>query len=150
MALTMTIYPSADFNSYISLVDADTILEYHIHYPLWEPLSDDDKIRYLTKAFNDINALDGFVPPDETIPDDVDCLPNAQSQTAINYLVNIDRYESRKIKSERLGPTAISYQDQSQLEGDIFPEDVVGCLKEFGALQPNTVGAVGSVFKTRF
>ncbi len=145
----LIIYPAVDANSFVSLTSADGFIDYHENADLWDTLSDDDKKRKLIKAYTDINALEGFVAP--TAPDPIPgCLDQAQSYTAVQYLVNTQVYDDRRIKQEKLANMSTTYQDTTMLEGDTFPESVVGCLKDYGALQPNQSGAVGAIRKTRY
>ncbi len=149
MALILTIYPTADSNSFITLAEADAINDYNVDAPLWQQQSDDEKMRLLVKAYNAIVSLEGIELP--VAPDPIPgCLGPVQAETALNYLVNEFVFNDRRIKTEKTGVLSTTYQDVDLLEPDTFTETSVDCLKSYGALQPNAVGAVGSIRKTRF
>ncbi len=145
----LVIYPAPSANSFVSLTNADAILDYHVAADIWNQESDDNKKRFLIQAYTWILALEGFEAP--VAPDPVPgCLDSAQAYTAIQILININEYNDKLVKSEKVGPVATVYQDQEMLDGDRYPEDVVACLEDHGALETNVVGAVGSIKKTRF
>ncbi len=143
----LILYDAVGANSFISLTRANEILDYHVKAPLWETQDDDSKKRLLIKAYNDIINLEGIELP---VPPVSSCLEEAQADTALNYLINKDTYDERKIKQEKVGPLSTTYQDVDMLEPDLFTENSVNCLKDLGALQPNSAGALGSVRKSRY
>ncbi len=145
----LLIYPMADANSFITLAEANTSIDYKVDAPLWESQTDDQKKRLLIQAYNDITTLEGIILP--VAPDPIPgCLGEVQADTALNYLTNTQTYTDRQVKTEKLGIMSTTYQDIDMLEPDIFTEASVNCLKSFGALEPNSVGAVGSVRKSRY
>jgi len=57
MAITLVATPGASTaNTYATVAEADTFLEYSTDWASWDALSDDDKGRYLVNATKDIEA----------------------------------------------------------------------------------------------
>ncbi len=145
IADNLILFDAPNSNSFISLTRANEILDFHIEAPLWETQDDDTKKRLLIKAYNQIISLEGIVL---SAPVPV-CLEETQADTALNYLIGDSINETRRVKTEKTGPMSTTYQDQDMLEQDTFADASIVCLNDLGALQPNFVGAVGSVQKTR-
>ncbi len=145
--ITLTVYPAADFNSWISLTDANDFLEYSTQHELWDALNDDDKTRNLVQAFDEINSTPGFVAPDSSIPDDLDCLLKSQSNVALQYLVNQRDFEISRVKAEKVGPMATTYSDNLIVSSN-FTVGVRVCLETFGALIENET-VLSSIRKVR-
>ncbi len=142
----LIIYPTADANSFVSLADADGILDYHVQAPLWMELTDDNKKRRLIQAYWRINSLDGFLAP--VAPDPIPgCLDTAQALIAIQTLINEEEIEFNRVKQEKVGPMTTTYNTDSVIDSDI-PTSASNCLKDYGVHISNT-SVLSSMRKTR-
>ncbi len=149
MALTLIVYPQVDYNSYVSLIDADDILDFHTEHSVWVGLSDDDKMRYLSKAFKEIVSIPGFTEPLWSIPEDPGCLPEAQAYLALQYLVVQRALDNSKIKSEKVGPMSTVYSDNDSSIPQLLTPEILRCLDQFGTVVTFDAFAVGSIRKVR-
>ncbi len=152
MAITdpLLIYPlDPNPNSFVGVGGADYILDYNINADIWMALTQEDKKRLLVKAFKDITNLEGFAFPPPPYPN-LDCLQITQANLALQYIINDQIYNERRIKQEKVGPLSTTYQDQTLLEPDKFNTEAIACLKLHGVFQPNDAVAVGTIQKTRY
>ena len=151
MAISLIIYPAPGANSFVSLGDAESYIEPLINYSSWSSLSDDDKARRLIFAYEKFFLLKDFVPPADLIDS---CLPEAQSRLAVYSLVyGTDNIAGeQQVRKEQLGPMLTEYfknEGLDRLGVEDFPPIVVTCLAQYGVKNPNTIGVVGAIRKTR-
>lgn len=134
MALTLVIYPATDYNSFVTLAEADAIIESDVNYPTWAAETDDEvKKRYLITAFRNIVALNGLTLPATA----EDCLKESQSLMAVHDIVNGISTASGtpgQIESAKVGPVEVKYTDGSPASDiGVFPAVVYKCLESYGA-----------------
>ncbi len=142
----LIIYPITDANSFVSLTDADAILDYHINASIWVMLSDDDKKRRLINAYSIINDLEGFEAP--VAPDPIPgCLDAAQALIAMQTVINDSDAELNRVKSERVGPMSTTYNSDVLILSDI-PSTAKTCLQDYGVYITNT-SVLSSMRKVR-
>jgi len=142
--MTLIIYPAADANSFITLQEANDILDYNVDHYIWETYSDDDKMRYLVKAYKKILSI----IEEEDLPDPIhDCIKESQANLALKYITNKALEEENRIKSEKLGPMSLSYQSRP-LAPELITEEIGDCLSQWGYL--TFTNTVGSILKTRY
>lgn len=151
---TLTVYPSPDYNTFISTADASLLIEQYIKYALWTALDDDAKDRYLLQAFRVINLLNGFEAPDETIPDDVTCLKDAQAQIVLHDLqfgISSGEVENQEIKVLEGGPTKIEYFASASGVQSVspIPTTAIHCLQSFGWEGAVTLCGLSTIRKHR-
>ncbi len=146
MAITdpLILYPDPLANSFITLQEADDIIEMTINNYLWIELSDEDRKRHLIKAFKRIYSI-----IEDNIPTPLDlCVAESQALLALQYLINAKDYDERRIKAEKLGPMSTTYQDQDMLLPEELTDEIAACLGKYGYLTFNNT--VGSIQKTRY
>ncbi len=152
MAVTIIIYPADGANSFISIADADSIIEASLGYAQWAALSEDNKARWLIYAYEKINVIPTFVPPVDLVGS---CLPRANAYLAIyslSYNLNIVGGE-QQVRIDKVGTLTTEYFKNEQLDRltiDEFPIPVVQCLADYGVEEsPNLIGGVGVTRRTR-
>ncbi len=142
----LVIFPATDANSFVSLTNADAILDYHTKADTWETLNDDDKKRRLIQAYDIINTLEGFEAP--VAPDPIPgCLDTAQSLIALQTVINEEAQELNRVTQERVGPMSTSY-NTDYLVGSDIPTSASLCLKDYGVYISNT-SVLSSMRKVR-
>ena len=148
----MKVYPEPNFDSYVSLADAETIAAGYVSYEAWAKLTDQKKEQYLLTSFRLIQGLIGYVGPDDSIPQDSGCLPRAQVEVALNdirYGISASKGDA-KIASLSAGPTSISYFEGAEAIASSIPDESYGCLALWGAiLDSSSDGPIGSMRMTR-
>ncbi len=151
MAVTLIIYPEANANSFVSVINADAFINPLLNYASWEDLSEDDKSRRLIATYEKFILVKDFVPPTDLVDS---CLPEAQSRQALYDLVYDPASASRsqQVRKESFGPMETEYFKNvsiDQLTIDDFPPVVVTCLSSYGASTLNIVGGVGVMRHSR-
>lgn len=140
MALTVYVDNNTDFDSFISLADADTyITETSIHSADWLALSTTDREVYLRIACNRILSR-----IDETLLDGNACLAKANASMAIHdvvYKLSSDiNPNTGLVTREKVGDLEVDYfhggfRSSRQIKGivtDPFPSEVKKCLSNYG------------------
>ena len=136
--MALIVYPTADYDSYVSLVDAETtITSYTTFGTQWLALDDATKEIYLRIATARINDV-----IDSTLLDGTDaCLSSSCSLMAINDLVfeissSINPNDGL-ITKEKVGDLEVQYQHsyskRSSRNKNPFPPLVRTCLSGYGA-----------------
>ncbi len=145
----LIVYPAEGANSFISLEDANTVIEDQLNYETWASLDDEDKTRRLLTIYKKFYLLVDFVPPDG----EVDCLGEAQAIAAL-YTLQYDTLNfepSQQTRVEKLGPLYSEYFKNTALDRlsvDDYPEEVWACLTTWGA-QRTSIDGVGTFYKPR-
>ncbi len=60
---TLIVYPALNYNSFVSVSDADIIASGYLNYTAWSALTVDEQTAYLMSAFRAMMGLPGFTPP---------------------------------------------------------------------------------------
>lgn len=144
--MALVIYPNTDYDSFISVSDADGIInKFSVHVTTWEGLNDAQKEVYLRIATDRIfNAIDSDTYLDSTtyVADD-SCLPKATALMAIHDVV----YEISSsvnpnqglVSMERVGDLQVNYfhgngkYPKGAKKTNPYPTEVYPCLTSYGA-----------------
>ena len=133
MALSLIVYPATDYNSFVTLTEADAIIETTVYNSSWSGLPNDDKMRYLITAYRNIMILDGILLPDTATT----CLKESQSLMAVHDKVNgISEASSNagQIQSAKVGSVAVTYTNGDPATmPSLYPSQAVKCLEDLGA-----------------
>ena len=147
--MALVIYPTADYNSFITVVDATTtISEYTLHSTVWTALTSEEKEVYLRiAARNIIDHVDQELTP---FPDVMPtCVGQAQALMAVQDVVygfsaqtTVD--ETGAIKKEKVASLEIEYYDtksNSMKTASRVPAMALPCLEDLGyAYSPSISG----------
>lgn len=146
--MSLTVYPTDGYDSFISLEDANTRIGYtSLQASDWNALDDTTKEVYLRIATIAINNKvdfddDAFLDYDAA----TSCLPNACADMAVHDLVYGLSSEINPntglVASEKVGDLEVKYfhganTSSQQLKGRVttrFPDTVVSCLSNYGAV----------------
>lgn len=151
MAVTITLFPASNANSFISVADADSIINSELDYSLWGALTRDDKARWLIFAYQKFLLLKDFIPPADLTDS---CLPTANAMLAL-YSLKYEMNElqgEQQVRVEKIGPLYNEFfknEFLDRLSLDDFPASVVQCLEIYGVLSANSVDGIGSFKRTR-
>ena len=130
--MALIIYPDAGYNSFISVLEADEIINGFTNDRGWATFTTEDKEKNLKQAFTYMALCPKFKPPD----DNNDSLRMAQALLTI-YYIGTDPFEydpnSAAVTREKLGSMEIEYQAGMKHRGGmVFPPYVVTLLKPYG------------------
>ena len=136
--MALIVYPLPNFNSYVSVTDADIIASGYLAYSSWTALDLTAQEVYLQTAFRYIQNLNGFEGP--SLPElDLTCLPVAQTEIALNdilYGISSSTSTPQQVKKEKAGPVEMEYfeSDAGAFSPSLIPANstAANCLKTFG------------------
>ena len=136
--MALTIYPTADYDSYISILDADNIIaSYTTFTTQWATLTDANKEVFLRIA---TSRIDNMI--DSLLLDGVDaCLANTCAIMAVHDLVfeisSSVNANDGLITKEKVGDLEVNYQHsyskRSSRNTNPYPPMVRPCLIKYGA-----------------
>ena len=140
--MSLVVYPLENAESYISVVDADTIItNKSVQSATWLALSEQEKEVYLRISYDFIIATcDSTLLPDWSIPDDVGCLAEVNALMASRDLVysisSSINPNTGLIKRERVDTIEVEY-DQSNNNGQgvsttLYDPSFKTCLVSYG------------------
>lgn len=149
--MSLIIYPTTNYDSFISLTDADTVIsENTLFSSNWDLLSDANKEIYLriatTRLLNviDTSLLDGTDA----------CLCKSCALMAVRDLVfeisTSVNPNTGLVSSEKVGDLQVTYyhgNSNRQVSGknmNPFPQEIALCLSNYGVELP-----VGSIYKAK-
>ncbi len=150
--MNLIVYPDTNYNTYISLIDAEASASDYLFYPQWAELDEDTQSRYLLHAFRIIYDLNGFVGP--VPPADAGSLPTAQLQVALNDIVHglsMSTEVTQQVKREKAGPVEMEYYENPTgvYSASAIPTVTHKCLKSFGWVGTQSLPGLGSIRKIR-
>jgi len=150
----MIIYPTENFDSYISNSDALLLAPKYVTGSSWIVLTVEQQDAYLYQAFRLIQGLNGFIGPDALLPDDVGCLAETQFQIALSDVINgfsAGTTETQEVKAEKAGPVEIEYFASASGKVIIsnIPPEAVSCLKAFSWVGYDSFTGLGTLRKHR-
>jgi hypothetical protein len=137
--MSLTIYPTENYDSFVSIVDADKFISnYSTHSSLWLALTDSEKEIYLRIAKDDIELkVDTSLYSDTTVM----CLPKSQSLMSIHNLAySIDSEINKnlgRVTREKIDTIEIEYShidNKSYINTSKYPRGVKPCLRVLGAI----------------
>jgi hypothetical protein len=133
--VNLILYPNPGANTFVSLIDADSLAEQFLWYNTWSTLVDDEKSRYLIQAYRRILALPGISLP--VAPEE--CINSAQVEIALwdNYnKISVTSSSTGEIKSAKVGPISVTYDVEGPTKVDVeeIPDNAMWCLSSsYGA-----------------
>lgn len=148
--MALVIYPTTDYDSFVSIADANTIIEeYSLHNDLWSALSDAEKEVYLRVGTDRIFSVISTDDTDEAYLDSTvydattSCLPKSNALMAIHDVVyglstSINPNKGL-ITKEKVGDLEVNYfqgyskNPKSGIVTNPFPNIVKSCLETYGA-----------------
>lgn len=151
MAVDIIVYPAANANSFVSITDADVVINNELDHASWTSLDKDTKARWLIFSYQRFILLKDFVPPADLTDS---CLPKANaiaSLHAIRYELN-ELQGEQQVRVDKVGPLYNEYFKNEQLDRlsiTDYPRSVVQCLETYGVVSPNSVDGIGSFRRTR-
>ena len=135
----MILYPLADYDTWIDQPTAATLAANYLNGAAFIALTVPEQEQYLMQAFRVINDLDGFIAPDDTLPDPLGCLPEAQLQVALQdlqFLLTLGPSSgNQEIKYQKAGPVEQGFYESgiTPKSGSTIPATANTCLESFGA-----------------
>ncbi len=135
--MALVVYPDVGYTSFISLVDADSLIT--LNYPLadkWSSLTDEKKEVYLRLHCNTIlNKIDTLL-----LPVSSGCLGKSNATMAFNDVINgisitLDR-NIGLVTKEKVGDVEVDYkQFRSNTKiPSIYNDEIKHCLGLYGAV----------------
>jgi predicted transcriptional regulator len=134
--MALVVYPTIDYDSLVSLADANTIIDkYSVNASIWNALDDTTKEKYLRIATDrvlsviDITLLDGS----ECIKKAVSLIANKDVSFGISSDINPNL---GTITKEKVGDLEVEYKQTNGAKGkdrNPFPVSTYACLNNYGA-----------------
>lgn len=146
----LIVHPAVDFNTFVSLADANTYAEDSLDYALWSALSDPDKTRWLFASFIFMTMLPEFIPPDLDDP----CLGKAQIAIILNdlkYGISNTNTE-QQTRTEKFGSIMkenFKNEFADRLTPSRIPDEAWSCLVTYGAIRYENISGVSTIRRTR-
>ncbi len=137
--MALIIYPTANYDSFISVEDADTVVStLTLHEALWSDKDETEKEVYLRIAFRNIDDhVDQTLTP---YPDPMtDCVGEAQALMAVQDVIygtsTPDTELNGAIKKQKVASLEIEYYDTNTgkvISIPVVPSMAVSCLETLG------------------
>lgn len=147
----LVVSPTPDYNTFVTIAEADVLADDALSHSVWEALSPADKQRWLLLTGAMINGLKGFIAPDPTTA----CLQKAQVTLVLHQIDNKLQDTGPKEGQLRTRKFDVMYREHfknvhadNKVVEDL-PASIRECLKNHGALLDNSVGGVGSFGRRR-
>ena len=147
--MALIIYPTADYDSFITVADADTVVSTLTLYDAqWSDKTTAEKEVYLRIAFRNIDdhVDQSLTPYPDPMPD---CVGEAQALMAVQDVVygtsTPDTDVNGAIKKQKVASLEIEYYDTSTGETvsiPVVPPMAVPCLETLGYIFTPTVGGL--------
>lgn len=151
--MALVIYPTADYDSFVSVADATTVIgNLTLYSEQWTALTSTEQEVYLRIACRFIE--DGIDTDTYPYPDPmVDCIAESQSLIAIQDVVygfsaSVSNDESGAIKKQKVSSIEIEYYDIASKTSKFaprVPEMAMPCLDALGFVAPTNISGLSQL-----
>jgi len=134
----LIIYPTADYDSFLSVADCTTLSDSYIANNKFSLLSDDTEREAVLRQ----TCLMIKQCPNITLPEDIENDLELSQMYLVEQALTVDMmaYDPNggSINSEQVDTLAVSYDTSKKEDNDTFPPVVYGLLRRYGCAKPSS------------